>query len=269
MKILVAIVNYGEEQLSYLDKIVSEYKSMSYDVDIVIHTNPGIKHFDTDLYSDIIKLEYKLNTPIKLSDGRTWTMTSYQELPWTTRQTLYLGKDDYDFFIFTENDHLITESHIENHIKISKILPDDRIAGLIQYEEYEKGRFYPAYHGKFKWDYDSVEQYGEYIVAHFGNVHQASFLLTKKQHDKVIKELPDYLTDNIRKVPYSVKPRVNTDIYTHGGMKKVLPISHWEDFHVYHLPNVYYKKNSGRNYNQGNWDVKMEEDLKILFDKIK
>ena len=39
MKILVVIANYGLKNQAYLKTLINEYKSMSYDVDIVILSN--------------------------------------------------------------------------------------------------------------------------------------------------------------------------------------------------------------------------------------
>ena len=71
--------------------------------------------------------------------------------------------------------------HISLHLEYCQILPEDRIAGLIQYEENKEGKFYPAYHKQYEWDYNSVEIHGGKLFAHFKNLHQATFILTKKQ----------------------------------------------------------------------------------------
>jgi hypothetical protein len=79
----------------------------------------------------------------------------------TCRQTINQESDNFDYFIFSENDHLWKEYHIDNYIEYSKILPENRIPGLIQYEEDHTGKYYPAYHAHYDWDYTSVEEYGK------------------------------------------------------------------------------------------------------------
>ena len=45
---------------------------------------------------------------------------------------------------------------------------------------------------------------------------------------------------------YSVKCKVNTDIYNFGGMKKMICISEFEDNLIHHLPNIYIEGLKGR-----------------------
>lgn len=82
-------------------------------------------------------------------------------------------------FIYGENDHLFLEEHIDKHIQYSKILPKNRISGLIQFEEDHTGKYFPALRADFEWSLNSVEIYDGKKFAHFTNVHQASFILTK------------------------------------------------------------------------------------------
>ena len=133
MRILAVLVNFGEEQLSYLQQVVAELKSFKkYEITVVVHSNidlPSIKGID-------------LVNKIELED--------YQLLPMTCRQMIDQESNNFDYFIFSENDHLWKEHHIDKFIEYTKILPQNRIAGLIQYEKNHTGRYYPAYH----WIYD-------------------------------------------------------------------------------------------------------------------
>lgn len=90
-------------------------------------------------------------------------LDDYQLLPLTCRKTIWENKDKYDLFLYGENDHLFLEKHLDNHIHYSKILPKNRITGLIQIEKDKEEIYYPGYHsGKgyhFEWDFKSVEVY--------------------------------------------------------------------------------------------------------------
>ena len=218
--ILAVLVNYGEEQLGYLQLVVSELKAMErYNVTVVVHSNielPSIKGIDQVI---VIGLD------------------NYQLLPMTCRQTINNNSNDYDYFIFSENDHLWKEIHIDRFIEYSKILPKDRIAGLIQYERNSTGRYYPAYHAHYDWDYNSVEVYEGKKFAHFTNIHQASFIISKEQLNS-IKQNKDF-TQFFSNDHYSVKCKTNTDIYGYAGMKKLICITDFDDNLIHHLPNVY------------------------------
>ena len=50
---------------------------------------------------------------------------------------------------------------------------------------------------------------------------------------------------------YSVKCKVNTDIYQFCGMKKIICISDFEDNLIHHLPNVYINGDDGYVNNDG------------------
>ncbi|WP_264535044.1 hypothetical protein [Flavobacterium sp. N1736] len=249
-KILAVLVNYGDEQIDYLEKVVNELKQFEkYEVTVIINSNIPLE----------IKGADKVNV-IKLDD--------YQLLPLTCKTVIWDNKDDFDIFIYGENDHLFVEKHVDNHLKYSAILPKNRIPGLVQYEEDNNQLYYPGYHSGFEWDFDSVEVYGNKRFAFFNNVHQATFILTKEQLLKVSQKtkftelvneddprLISFIKRGIKKVfkidlsrikLYSEKCKVNTDVFLYGGMKKMICISEFEDNLIHHLPNLYIQGSKGR-----------------------
>lgn len=252
--ILAVLVNYGTEQLEYLQQVVTELKSFKkYNVTVVVHSNIPLDMIEGIDHTAVLELD------------------NYQLLPMTCRQMIDREADNFDYFIWSENDHLWKEHHVDKFIEYTAILPENRIAGLIQYEEDETGKYYPAYHAFYDWDYTSVEEYGGKKFAHFTNVHQASFILTKEQLAK-IKAERDF-TQFFARDHYSVKCKTNTDIYQYAGMKKVICISEFEDNLIHHLPNVYingadgYVKDDGtigRRAKQRSDDKRMQEALKKL-----
>ncbi len=251
LKLLAVLVNYGDEQLNYLAQVVSNLKKFKhYDVTIIVHSNIALNIKGVDKVY-IIKLE------------------DYQLLPLTCRKVIWSKRNDYDVFLYGENDHLFKESHIDKHLEYEKLLPKNRVTGLIQFEENENGRYFPGYHHHFDWEYHSVEIYKGLKFAHFTNTHQATFILSKEQLLRVGKKINfnilvkdpslsfiDKVLNKVKKVmhkpikhpnTYSVKCKVNTDIYDYGGMKKIICISEFEDNLIHHLPNVYIDGFRGRN----------------------
>ncbi|WP_394758878.1 hypothetical protein [Flavobacterium sp.] len=254
-KVLAVLVNYGEEQLFYLEQVVKELKSFKkYDVTVIVNSNIDLNISGIDKVNVI-------------------ALDNYQLLPLTCRKVLWENRNDYDIFIYGENDHLFLEKQLDNHILYSKILPKNRITGLIQIEKDETGIYYPGYHsGKgyhFEWDFNSVETYGEKKFAHFSNLHQATFILTKEQLLRIGKKIDflalvdetekpyiAYLNKIYKKIfekklinkelSYSLKCKVNTDIYKYAGLKKLICISDFQDNMIHHLPNVYIEGIEGR-----------------------
>lgn len=240
-KILAVLVNYGDEQLQYLQQVVSELKSFKkYKVSIIVNSNIPLDIKGIDMVN-VIKLD------------------NYQLLPITCRQVIWDHKDDFDIFLFGENDHLFKEYHIDKHLEYTSILPQNRIAGLIQFEENITGRYYPAYHGHYKWDINNVEEYNNKKFAHFTNIHQATFILTKQQLLDIGKK-HDF-TKFFGHSQYSVKCKVNTDIYQFCDMKKLICISEFEYNIIHHLPNIYINGINGR--------AKLGHDHKHMLNSIK
>lgn len=246
--ILAVLVNYGTEQLIYLQQVVTELKSYKkYNVTVVVHSNIQLDSIQGIDQTNVIELE------------------NYQLLPMTCRQIIDQESDNFDLFIWSENDHLWKEHHVDRYLEYTKILPENRIAGLIQYEENETGRYYPAYHAHYDWDYNSVEEYEGKKFVHFTNVHQASFILTKEQLAK-IKSEKDF-TQFFSNDHYSVKCKTNTDIYQYAGMKKVICISDFEDNLIHHLPNIYINGGPGEveyRVKQRSEESRMQDALKRL-----
>ena len=250
-KILAVLVNYGDEQISYLERVVNELTTFEkYETTIIVNSNIPL---------DLPSVE-KVNVI---------TLDNYQYLPLTCRKVIWDNKDNYDIFIYGENDHLFKEHHVDKHIEYSKLLPKDRITGLIQYEEDPQGnKYYPGYHADFEWDYTSVERHGDKVFAHFSNVHQATFIITQDElksvgevfnfNELVKVKRPNTLVRLVNKLKkalnlpyyrvkeYSVKCKVNTDVYEYANMKKLICISEFDDNLIHHLPNLYIEGNLGR-----------------------
>ena len=109
MNILVAIANYGLKNQAYLQKLIDEYKSMSYSVDIVVLSNIP-KELDPDI-------EVIVGLPAK----NPWS------LPFTHKRIFAERSKYYDLFIYSEDDILIKQKNIEAFLKVQAILPDDEI----------------------------------------------------------------------------------------------------------------------------------------------
>ncbi len=247
-KVLAVLVNYGGEQVEYLKLVLKELKAFrKFDVYTIVHSNIFINDINIDEIK-IIKLE------------------NFQLLPLTCRKTIWERRELFDFFYYGENDHLFTENHLDNHIRYTKILPSNKIPGLIQFEQKDNVKYFPALHANYSWR-QKVWNYGNLKFGHFDNLHQASFLLDKNQLFKVSRKI-DFLSlyypkpNIIQKVlikfkkkfgydvnvknKYSVKCKVNTDIYEHGGFLKLICISEFNNNLIHHLPNLYINGEKGR-----------------------
>ena len=246
LSVLAVLVNFGKEQLNFLESVVKGLKSFkNFDVKVIVNSNIPIQIPGID----------KVNI--------FNTLDNFELLPLTCRSTILENVNKYDIYIYGENDHLFLENHLIKHIEYSKILPKNRISGLIQYEENEKGKFYPAYHGNYDWDFNSVETYEDKKFAHFTNLHQASFILTNEQLNSIVKK--HNFNQFFGKSNYSVKCKVNTDIFQFCDMKKVICITEFKDNLIHHLPNLYIEGEKGRKKYQNSGSERMNNSILKLF----
>src|SRR5271170_2525351 len=105
MKILTAIASWGTKNDTYLAQLIREYRSMSFDVDVVVISNlpkpvgPGAEVSLVDL------------------DGR-----DPYSLPFAHKRIFAERLNDYDLFVYSEDDTLITESNIQAYLKACAVL---------------------------------------------------------------------------------------------------------------------------------------------------
>ncbi len=220
MKILVAIANYGTKSRVYLERLLAEYRSLPYQVDVVVLSN-----IPKDLGPDV---EVRVGLP----DKNPWS------LPFGHKQLFADRLDDYDLFIYSEDDMLIGRRQIEAFLEVTPFLPDDQIAGFLQYEEDAHGKRYcPAVHAFCHWVPRSVRQCGPYVFAYLTNEHAACYLLTRAQLRRAIAS-GGFLGPPHQGF-YDLLCTAATDPYTQCGFTKVLCLSRIEDFLVHHVPNKY------------------------------
>jgi 2-polyprenyl-3-methyl-5-hydroxy-6-metoxy-1,4-benzoquinol methylase len=223
MKILVAIANYGTKNMGFLSRLIREYHSMPEQVDIVVLSN-----IPKDLGPGI---EVKVGLPAK----NPWS------LPFGHKKIFAERVDEYDLFIYSEDDTLITEKNIRAFLDMTSILPEDEIAGFLRYELDPSGmKYYSTVHSHFHWIPDSVRTINGHTFARFTNDHSACYLLTQKHLRKAI-DSGGFLVGP-HEEQYDLLVTAATDPYTQCGMRKVICVSNLEGFELYHLPNVYIGK---------------------------
>lgn len=220
MKLLVAIASYGDKNHKYLQRVLSEYRSMSYRADVVVLSNVAKK------------LGPDVEVAVGLPARNPWS------LPFAHKRLFAERQNAYDLFVYSEDDMLVTQRNIEAFLRATEILPPDELAGFFQFEQYPDGRLYfPAVHDHFHWRPGSVKVLGDHTFAQFSNDHSACYVLTREQLQRAINS-GGFLVD-VHEGKYDLLVTAATDPYTQCGFKKLLCISHLDDFLVAHLPNKY------------------------------
>jgi 2-polyprenyl-3-methyl-5-hydroxy-6-metoxy-1,4-benzoquinol methylase len=220
MKILVAIASHGTRNDEYLARLIQEYRSMSYSVDIVVLSNI------TKPVPEGVELLVGLPTK------DPWS------LPFGHKKLFADRIEKYDLFIYSEDDTLISEKNIASFLRATEVLPLDEIAGYLRVERAKSGEVTLAdVHAHFHWDPRSVRVRGEYTFAFFTCEHSACYVLTREQLKRCIASGNFLVGLHIDK--YDLLCSAATDPYTQCGFKKFVCISHLDDFLLPHLPNKY------------------------------
>jgi 2-polyprenyl-3-methyl-5-hydroxy-6-metoxy-1,4-benzoquinol methylase len=222
-KILVVIASYGTNNDQYLARLIHEYQSMPYAVDIVVCSN---------IFKD---LGPGVEVIVGLPDADP------RSLPFAPRSVLASRLSKYDLFIYSEDDTLITSRNIEAFCRTAPMLTEHEVPGFLRFEkDLSGGVYYPDVHHRYHWDPKSVKRAEDHMFAFFTNEHAACYVLTHSQLTAVIRSGGFLVAPHEGK--YDKLETAATDPYTQCGLRKMICISHIDDFVVHHLPNKYIGK---------------------------
>jgi 2-polyprenyl-3-methyl-5-hydroxy-6-metoxy-1,4-benzoquinol methylase len=193
---------------------------MSYCIDIVVLSN-----IEKDLYPDVEVI-------VGLPTNDPWS------LPFGHKQIFADRVYDYDLFVYSEDDVLVTQTNIESFRRVTEVLPPDMLAGFFRFEhDVDGNRWYPDVHRNFHWDPESLCTVDGRVFAHFTNQHAAVYILTQSQLIRALASGGFLVGPHSEQ--YDLLVSAATDPYTQCGFKKVICISQFEEFLVHHLPNKY------------------------------
>lgn len=221
LRILVAIANHGSKNRKFLDQLLASYRGMEHEVDIVVLSDLP-KH---DLGDDI---EVHVGAPTP----NPWS------LPFAHRKIFAERAEQYDLFVYSEDDTLIEQRHVDAFMRVSKVLPDDEVAGFMRFERHPSGaRSICSVHSHYRWDPESVAVIGGETFASFLNEHSACYMLTAPQLAKALASGGFMVPAHEGR--YDMLVSAATDPYTRCGLLRRICVSRIEDFMICHLPNVY------------------------------
>ncbi len=141
MRILVVIASFGSQNDVFLERVIAEYRSMPYEIDIV-----AVSNIQKDLGPAI---EVRVGLPDEKNP---------HSLPFAHRTILAERANNYDLFIYSEDDILITARNIEAFLQQSAVLPSNHVPGFLRFEKGPPGKIqYCDIHAGYSWDTQSVE----------------------------------------------------------------------------------------------------------------
>ena len=224
MRILVAMANHGVKNRRYADTVIDAYREMTHDVDIVVLSDQP-KDFGPDV-------EVRVGAPSK--DPRS--------LPFAHRQLFADRVDDYDLFIYTEDDTPITQRNIDAFVEVNALLPENDVPGFQRYEEGPSGeRNYSSIHSTYRWLPGTTTTLAGEVFAEHTNLHSACYILDQRQLRTAIAS-GGFLVPPHRGPFWSLMVTAISDVYSECGLRRRICVSRIDDFLLHHLPNLYLDK---------------------------
>lgn len=219
-RLLVAIANHGTKNRRYLDVLLHEYRSMRFDVDLVVLSDQP-----KDLGDDVRVL-------VGAPTPDPWS------LPFGHRQLFADHVDDYDLFLYTEDDMHVLERHIDAFLTSSARLADDEVPGFLRYEEHPDGRRSLCdLHSGYRWLPHTVRATDGEVFASHTNEHSAFYLLTRAQLRRAIASGGFLVPPHEGR--FDLLVTAATDPYTQCGLERRLSVTQLDDILVHHLSNAY------------------------------
>jgi len=220
LRILVVFANHGTKNRHYFAQVLAAWRSMPFAVRMV-----ALSDRPKDLGPDV---EVRAGAPT----SNPWS------LPFGHRRIFLEHRDDFDLFVYSEDDTLIEERHVRAFLDAQRKLPPDEIAGFLRYELDEDGSWYcSSAHSHYRWIPGSVVERSGETFARFSNAHSACYLITREQLVRAIDSggFPIEPWEG----RYDMLCTAATDPYTSCGMRKVVSLTRLDDFMLHHLPNAY------------------------------
>lgn len=235
-KVMLCIPHYGNSNRTYLLNCLREYNSY--------------KKYKIDCYLDVTdSIELSEYNNMKIFVSRHDKSVG-MELTLKHRQKMVSKLNDYDLFLYAEDDIFITENNIDYWISIQNNLPDGFVCGFLRYEQ-KQGDPY-----KFLFDTHpthSCHRFGretnlifkqqfvingqKYVEPY--NIHQGCYILTKEMFKKVI-DSGKYLEDRNHYV--GILEGAASNVFYKCGLTRILPSKKIQNLLVHHSCDKYVKK---------------------------
>jgi len=221
--VLVAIASYGERNLEHLKEVIARYQGMAtLDLEVIV-TSEAPK---------------RLPAGVSISVGLP--SSNPRSLPFAHKKIFADKIEEYDLFIYSEDDIGVTEAQVHAFLRTQQLLREDEVVGFLRYESNASvtaTRWMPDVHNFFRWKPESVVHRGDLMFAEYTNEHAAFYILSRDQLRKAIRSGGFLREPDIGK--YSMLETAATDPYTRCGLRKLICISRLEDFLIHHMSNRY------------------------------
>lgn len=220
MRILIGLTNYGTYHDEYLARVLETYRALPFEKTILVFCDHW-KRIDGAICVD---RDVKDN-PFSLT--------------WCHRARFAQHREEYDYFLYAEDDIHIREEAINAWIESNTILEDGPIVpAFFVRETSATGQVnYPQAHASFGW-LGAVQERCGHKFRSFSNVHAACCMLSRKQLKMAI-ESGNYVAPAHGNGPYAVRELACSGAFVECGLTAVVDLTNFEALNVDHLPASY------------------------------
>lgn len=216
--ILIAIASYGNGNDAYLQRLLTEFRSMRLRVDLHVLSN----------------IHKELGPDVTVHVGLP--TRNPRSLPFAHRRLFAERIATADYFIYCEDDTLVTERNIRAFLEVNCQLNSNEIPGFLRVERLSTCESYlECAHGAFRWDPSSLVRRGSSVFASFTNFHSAFTMASRAQVQQAIDSGGFLVAPHVGR--FAMLESAASDIYTQCGLTRLVCVSRIEDFLVPHLSN--------------------------------
>lgn len=231
MKITKHISYYfREDRIQLVNNIIDETNKYEFNTDIFIHTNIKL---DTSLFN-------KYTNGIITIVWHDLTDTNPEYLTWKCRELMKQQKDDYDIFIYIEDDILVPFKAIKYWLKYNeKLIENNYNLGFVRIEFENNIEYITDLYGV---QLDTVIKLDELYCVNNKNPYCAFWIYNKNEFNKFANSNYYY----IEAIPiYDIRAAAAIGLhglYTNWYKCTLIPMKDSklnEDCKIYHMPNNY------------------------------
>ena len=266
-KVLVVLINYHWSSFEHLKKCLNAYMEFT-EYDLTIHILMPDDYALCSYTSGDLSEYSKLNIikHYRPRDLGVWFEHEFKAIFWDNR-------NDYDYYIFSEDDVLITKENFNKFVETQNELKFPYVCGFMRYE------LLPNDDYKYLFDQHpthSIHRNLKGVAEHHiingkayispNNVHQSCHIITKEMMKHLVDNHKHYF-EKVFHHPAGILEATASDIYYSCDFVKVLPVDGIEKLCVHHLANKYVNI-SPHVYNRGSTpnEVKMvDKNFKTTF----
>lgn len=234
-KILICLVHWGSagqcgHQREYFLKCLEEYNKSALKYSITLHVFLTEDTIDWSRYPNLKPIKHIYDESIS------------NRLPREHKQVMIDNADNYDWFLYSEDDVLITQDHLD--AVIEHPIEHTYVIGYVRYELKPGNKYkflvdlHPAHSchrgGNVPVKARHILNGEEYIEPY--NVHSACYIVNREQFRHALangykNDTPWYANGPMESVA--------SNIYWNCGLTKVIPMKDFQRFMVHHLADRY------------------------------